>query len=235
MPAVTISQLPAGSALTGGEILPAVQDGATVRTTVDQLRAGLAAAAHGHALADVAGLQTALDGLRVLGRRSLWIPASALEAPASAGAEAGSVEGAAHGLLRRTLDFDPTVPESAQATLALPKSWDGGALALRLLWTAPAGTGDVAWIIKGAAIADGEPLDAAFGAAVTVTDSLSAPESLHTTDESAAITPDGTAADGGIVVLRITRAVEDAADTLDADAQLLGLRVFYDVDAASDD
>lgn len=235
MPAVTISQLPAGSALTGGEVLPAVQDGATVRTTVDQLRAGLAAAAHGHALADVAGLQGALDAVRVQGRCSLWIPAAALEVPSDAGAEAGSAEGAAHGLLRRTLDFDPAVPESAQATLALPTSWDGGALAVRLVWTAPTGTGGVAWTIDAAAVADGEPLDAAFGAAVTVTDGLSAPESLHATDESAAIVPSGAASDGGIVVLRIARAVEDAADTLEADAQLLGLRVFFTVNAASDD
>lgn len=235
MPAVTISQLPTGAALTGVEVLPAVQDGATIRATVNQLRAGLAAAAHGHALADVAGLQSALDGVRVQGRRSLWIPASALEVPATAGAAPGSAEGAAHGILRRTLDFDAAVPESAQATLVLPKAWDGGTLAVQLLWTAPTGPGGVAWTVEGVAVADGESLDAAFGAAVTVTDSVSAPESLQATDESAALTPAGTAADGGVVVLRITRAVDHMADTLAADAQLLGLRVFYGVDAASDD
>ncbi|MCG5244258.1 hypothetical protein MCW82_31345, partial [Azospirillum doebereinerae] len=55
MPALPISQLPAAAALDGTELLPAVQNGTTVRTTAADLRAGLAEAAHRHAPADVTG------------------------------------------------------------------------------------------------------------------------------------------------------------------------------------
>lgn len=42
MPPMKISQLPAAAALAGPELLPVVQDGATVQSTVGAMRAGLA-------------------------------------------------------------------------------------------------------------------------------------------------------------------------------------------------
>ena len=62
MPDIAIHQLPPAGALSGGEIVPVDNGTATVQTTVAAIRQGLAAAVHGHAVADVTGLQAALDG-----------------------------------------------------------------------------------------------------------------------------------------------------------------------------
>jgi hypothetical protein len=59
---IAIHQLPAAGPLSGGEIVPVDDGTATVRTTVSAIRAGLATAGHGHAIADVTGLQFMLDG-----------------------------------------------------------------------------------------------------------------------------------------------------------------------------
>ncbi|MBP2229458.1 hypothetical protein J2847_002757 [Azospirillum agricola] len=235
MPAVSISQLPAGAALAGPEQLPAVQDGATVRTTVADLRAGLAESGHGHGPADIAGLPAALAATRRLGRRSLWLPAAALAAPSTGGAAPGTLETPDHGVVLPTLDFDAETGERAQALVALPKAWDGGALAVQPVWTAGGGSGDVLWSVAGVALGDGEGLDAAAGAPVTVADTLTAADSLHAAGEGAPLVPAGAAVPGGLLVLTVARAAADPADTLDADARLLGLRLLYTVDAASDD
>jgi len=234
MPALPISQLPAAAPLAGPELLPAVQDGATVRTTAAALRAGLTETGHAHAPADITGLPAVLAATRALGRRTLWVPAGALTVPTTGGAAAGTLEPAA-GMALATLDFDPNAQESAHALLALPKAWDGGALAVQPLWTAGGGTGDVLWTVGGAALGDGDGLDTAGGVAVTVPDTLDAPDALHTADESAPLTPAGAPTPGGLLRLTVSRAAADPADTLDADARLLGLRLFYRVDAASDD
>lgn len=61
MAEVSIYQLPDASALGGTETLPLDDGTATRKTTVGALRAGLAAAVHTHATAEVTGLQTVLD------------------------------------------------------------------------------------------------------------------------------------------------------------------------------
>ncbi|MBK4723537.1 hypothetical protein JJL56_32365 [Azospirillum sp. YIM DDC1] len=62
MPDLAIHELPAAGALNGTETLPIDDGSATLRTTVGSIRAGLAPQSHGHAIADVANLQDALNG-----------------------------------------------------------------------------------------------------------------------------------------------------------------------------
>lgn len=59
---IPIHQLPPAEALTGAEIVPVDDGSATVRTTIGAIRSGLAVSGHGHAVAEVSGLQAALDG-----------------------------------------------------------------------------------------------------------------------------------------------------------------------------
>lgn len=54
-----ISELPDANALTGTELVPVVQDNATRKTTVEELRGGLAAEEHDHTLADITDAGTA--------------------------------------------------------------------------------------------------------------------------------------------------------------------------------
>ncbi|GLR82220.1 hypothetical protein HUE56_00475 (plasmid) [Azospirillum oryzae] len=83
---IAIHQLPAANPLTGGEILPVDDGTATLRTTVAAIRQGLAATGHGHAVSDVAGLQTALDAKAPLSTPAftgaVTVPAGSAAAPA---------------------------------------------------------------------------------------------------------------------------------------------------------
>lgn len=234
MPALSISQLPAGLALSGAELLPAVQDGATVRTSVAMLRAGLAVADHIHPTDEVEGLPEALAAMRRLGRRTLWLPASAMGVPAADGAVPATMEATAGASAVPVLDFDPDTPESAGLLAALPKAWDGGALAVQLLWTATQ-AGAVAWAVAATALSPDAPLDAVSGTAVPLVGTLATAGTLQATAEAGPLTPSGTPSPAGLLALTVARTAGDLADTLAADARLIGLRLFYTVGAASDD
>ena len=52
--------------------------------------------------------------------------------------------------------------------------------------------------------------------------------------ETAPVTLGGTPADGDLIVFQISRNAGDGADTLAADAQLIGVRLFYSTDARND-
>ncbi|HRQ82671.1 MAG TPA: hypothetical protein PKZ97_16280, partial [Azospirillaceae bacterium] len=84
------------------------------------------------------------------------------------------------------------------------------------------------------AAGDGDGLDAAFGTAQTIADTLVSAGALCQTAESAAITVAGSPAENDLVIFQVYRAVADAADTLAQDALLLGARLFYTVNAGSD-
>jgi hypothetical protein len=319
---IKISQLSAGAALAGTEVLPAVQGGATVAVTVNQLRAGMAAAAHAHAVGDTTGLQAALDGKAAAtlsnvansdfadkaaaagvgggggvslgsstpqalgtaaagsatvasrqdhvhamptaaqvgaatavhahsvgdttglqaaldgklaqGKHTVWIPAGAMTARTTAGAATGTVETTTNKVMRVTKDFDPATTEYAQFTVAMPKSWNEGAVSFQALWTAASGSGGVAWGLQGVAVSDLENLDAAFGTAQIVADTLGTAGYLHQTGESAAVTVAGAPAENDLVIFQLYRDVANGSDTLGVDALLLGVRLFYTVNAGND-
>jgi hypothetical protein len=58
---IAIHQLPAAGTLTGSETVPVDNGTATVRTTVGQIRSGLASTVHTHVSGDISGLQGILD------------------------------------------------------------------------------------------------------------------------------------------------------------------------------
>lgn len=237
---VKISQLPAAAPLAGSELLPIVQDDATVAVTAAQLRANLAAAVHAHAIADVTGLQTALDGkaagaaVLTQGKQTIWIPAALMTPRATNGAAAGTMESATSKVMRKTLDFDAAVPEFAQFLVAMPKSWDKGSLSFQALWTFESGSGGVTWGARAQAMGDGDPMDAAFGSIQLVMDTAQTAGSLHQTAESAPLALAGAPAEGGAVIVEVFRSVNNVNDTLAADAALLGVRLFYTKNAGND-
>lgn len=121
--------------------------------------------------------------------------------------------------------FDQTTEENAFFQYALPPGWDEGTLTFRAVWTSPAGTGTVQFGLKALARSDDDPLDTAFGAEVTVTDTLIAVDDVHISPESAAITIGGTPAEGDQILFNIAR--KTAADTLNNDARLLGIKLRF--------
>jgi len=124
----------------------------------------------------------------------------------------------------QSLDFDQTTQEHAHFHLMMPDDWDAGTITFKAIWTAASGTGTVIFGLQGISFANDDALDTAFGTAVTVTDTLLATGDLHVTPTSTAITIGGTPTTGEFVVLRVYR---DIADTLNADAKLIGIKLYY--------
>ena len=180
-------------------------------------------------------LEARLTGAAVRqGKHSIWIPAAAMTPRTTNGAATGTVETATNKVMRKTLDFDTATSEYAQFSIAMPKMWDEGTVTFRAVWTAASGSGGVAWGLQGVALSDDDAFDTAFGTAVLATDTLITAADVHTTSESSAITIAGTPAAEDLAVFQVYRAVADAADTLGVDAQLVGVRLYFTVNAATD-
>lgn len=176
------------------------------------------------------GSGASLTGIRKQGKETIWLPASAMVTPTTNGAASGTTNGT--NVVYKTLDFDQTTSESAQFQIAMPKSWNLGTLTFIAYWTASTGSGTVTWSLAAGAVSNDDVLDSSFGTAVTVTDTLIATGDLMVADESGAITVGGTPAAGDLVCFKILR---DVTDTLSGDAKLIGIKVIYTTNAASDD
>lgn len=122
------------------------------------------------------------------------------------------------------LDFDQTTSEFAGIIIDIGTDYDASALSVSAEWTASAGTtGDVRWNFEAAIVDDDEALGAAAGNN-TIESTFSATNDLH--DDPLSLTPTG-AATGHLLYIRLRRDASNAADTFDADARLIGVRISY--------
>lgn len=173
----------------------------------------------------------------ITAKHTIWIPAAAMRPTVSNPcASLTDVETTAGNPDMQVLDFDDAADEHAQFQVAFPKSWDKDTVTFRVYWTVSAAvTTGVAWALQGVAVSDSDPIDVAYGTAVVVTDdALNAAEDLHITAESAVVTIAGTPADADECFFRIFRDVSDGNDDMTQDARLLGVQVFYTIDARDD-
>lgn len=170
----------------------------------------------------------------VIGKQTVWVPAAAITARTTDGPATYSAELGANKVMQAALSFDPDTEQFAQFEVAMPKSWNRGAVSAEILWQSTGGTGDVLWALQAVAVSDGDALDAAFGMATEVVDTMLGADTLHITDESAAIEIAGTPAALDLVTFQISRTAADGADTFDGDALLKGVRLYYTTEAAND-
>ena len=186
------------------------------------------------------GVAQAVDGgdntaaIKIAGKETIWVPAVAMYPNTTAGAEAAQVE-LSNGPEIKTLDFDKDSDENAQFAVAFPKSWNEGTVTFQAFFTATStDTGTVSWDLAGVALADNGDLNTAFGTAVAPTAKAHSGTSndLDVTAESGAVTIAGSPSTDEYVFFQITRDVSD--DTLNADARLLGVKLFFTTDAAND-
>lgn len=224
----------------GGLGVPvAISDGGTSAPTAGGARTnlGLGSAATkntGTAAGDVPTTADADGRYLRQGKHTVWLPATALYPRTTNGAALAVREMSTNKVVVRSYDFDPTTDEFAQFSIAMPKSWDEGTVTARFVWTAASGSGDVVWGLHGVAVGDDDAIDAAFGTAQTVTDTLTAADDEHLTAETSAITIAGTPAEGDLVIFQAYRDADAAGDTLGSDASLIGIRLFITLDAADD-
>ena len=179
-------------------------------------------------------LKSGSSAVKIAGKETIWVPAVAMYPNSTNGAEAGQVE-LSNGPEIKTLDFDKTSDENAQFAVAFPKSWNEGTVTFQAYFTADStDTGNVSWVLAGVAIADNDSINTAFGTGVAPTAKAHSgtANDLDVTAESGAVTIAGSPSTDEQVFFQITRDV--SADDLDADAKLLGIKLFFTTDAAND-
>ena len=170
-----------------------------------------------------------------VGKQTMWVPAVAMYPNSTNGcADLAQVE-LSNGPEIKTLDFDKDSDEFAQFSVAFPKSWNEGTVTFQAFFTATStNTGTTAWGLSGVAIADNDSCNTAFGTQVVATAKAHSGTSndLDVTAESGAVTIAGSPSTDEQVFFQISRDV--SADSLTADARLLGIKLFFTTDAAND-
>ena len=176
-----------------------------------------------------------VSAVKIAGKESIWIPAVAMYPNTTNGcADLAQVE-LSNGPEIKTLDFDKDSDENAQFAVAFPKSWNEGTVTFQAYFTADStNTGTVSWVLAGVACADNDTINASFGTGVAPTAKAHSgtANDLDVTAESGAITIAGSPSTDEEVYFQITRDV--SADSLTADAKLLGIKLFFTTDAAND-
>jgi hypothetical protein len=163
------------------------------------------------------------------GLQTIWIPASAMTPRTTNGAAATSRE--INSITLGLLAFDQTTSEGANFPITFPKSWDAGTITFRPHWTCASGTGTVSWTLNGGSFADNVAINVTgIGTGITVTDTLQNVDRVHNGGTSSAVTLSNAAVD----VPTFFQIVRTISDTLDADAELIGIEIFYTTNAGND-
>ncbi len=180
------------------------------------------------------------------GQNTFFTPAGTIKEAGTNGAAKGSTElriGVTDEYFNfDTLDFDWLADEFANLWAVLPNSWDKGTLTFRVVWTTTGESNNgIAFYVRAVAVGDGEPIASSYGTAIGVTDnaqSAGSPSSfneLYVSDESAALTINGTLANNMGSFFQMYRDVSHANDDLLADMKLLGIIWKFNANTLKDD
>jgi hypothetical protein len=173
--------------------------------------------------------------VKIAGKETIWVPAVAMYPNTTNGCANIAQTELSNGPELKTLDFDKDSDEFAQFAVAFPKSWNEGTISFQAFFTANStDTGTTSWALQGVALADNGDLNTAFGTAVAPTAKAMSgtANDLAVTAESGAVTIAGSPSTDEYVFFQISRDV--SADDLNADAKLLGVKLFFTTDAAND-
>jgi len=183
-------------------------------------------------------LETELILRKQVGTDTIWIPAVAMRPTVSNGcAGLTEVETTSGRPDMSVLDFDASSDEFSQFQITMPSSWNEGTITARFYWTTTATDSDgVTWGLQGVCVSDSDTIDVAYGTVVLVNDdAFEVAEDLCVTAESDPTTIGGTPTAGDLAYFRVSRDVSDANDTVGEDARLLGVKIFFTTNAATDD
>ena len=203
-------------------------------TITDAADGDITIAPNGTGQAKAVDAADATGAIKIAGKETIWVPAVAMYPNTTSGAEAAQVE-LSNGPEIKVLDFDKSSDEFAQFAVAFPKSWNAGTVTFQAFFTATStNTGTTAWGLSGVALADNGDLNTAFGTQVVATAKAHSGTSndLDVAAESGAVTIAGSPSANEYVFFQISRDV--SADDLDADARLLGIKLFFTTSAAND-
>ena len=189
---------------------------------------------------DGTGLVKATDAadataaVKIAVKETMWVPATAMYATTSNGAEAAQAELTATNPELKTFAFDTTTAEYTQFNVSFPKSWDEGTVTFQTMWSASStDTGTGSFKLQGVSIASDADYDTAFGTAVanTALAASGTQDDMMVNVESGAVTIASAAVDTN-TVFQLVRNV--AGDDNTGDLRLVGVKIFYTTDAAND-
>lgn len=171
------------------------------------------------------------------GKQAIYISAAAMRPTSASGC--GQLEVAATSAGHpdiAALPFDPGTDEFAQFSMVMPKKWNAGTMTARFHWVHGATTTNfaVVWGIQALAVGNDDTIDAAYGTAVTVTDTGGTTNDLYTSDETSVMTAAGSPVKEDLVYFRVYRDADAGGDTLAVDAKLIGVTLFVTTDADTD-
>jgi len=171
-----------------------------------------------------------------IGQQTIWIPAGAMTARTTTGAESGSAETTTNKVMLQSLDFDTSADEHAQFAIQMPKGWDESTLVAQCVWSHPSTATNfgVVFFLQAVAFANDDAGDTAFGTAVSMTDTGGTTDDIYISPESGAITVAGSPGAEEYVIFQVYRDVSDASDDLAVDARLHGIKIHYAIDAGND-
>ena len=174
------------------------------------------------------------SAVKIAGTETMYVPATAMYASTTNGAEATQTELTAGNPELKAFAFDPSTAESVQFNVCFPKSWNEGTITYQTFWSdSGTNTGTGGYKLSGVSIANNVDYDTAFGTAVanTALAASGTQDDLMVNVVSGAVTIASAAADTN-TIFKLERNV--ATDTNSADLRLVGVKIFFTTDAAND-
>tara|TARA_R100000700_G_C3167707_1_gene142605 strand:+ start:48 stop:1280 length:1233 start_codon:yes stop_codon:yes gene_type:complete len=177
-----------------------------------------------------------VSAVQIAGKETMWVPAAAMYATTTNGADSAQVETTATRPDLKVFDFDASTKQFTQFTVAMPKSWNEGTLTYQVYWSpSTTNTGDAIFGLQAVACADNDTIDVAFGTAINITDAgIGTVEDQQITSESSAMTVAGSPAAGEQTYFQLFRDAADGSDTFTGECRVLGVKIFFTTDAAND-
>ena len=170
------------------------------------------------------------------GKHSIWVPSSAMTPTTTAGCSAlTQVEMTAGRPELQILDFAADADDHAQFTVAFPKSWNEGTVTFQPFWTVTGtNTGTAVWELTGLSANDNYALNTAYPAvAATGAKAHSGTSNdINVSAESGALTITNASADS-VTYFKLN--LKTASSSQTGTVRLIGLKLFYDIDAGNDE
>lgn len=160
----------------------------------------------------------------------IWVPSTSIFVGGTSGATQVTTEYSDYYVPVYVYSFGASNLNYATFQVVMPPNWNLGTVKAKFYWipvvSGPTAGETVVWGIQATAASDGETIDAAWGTAQEVTDTVLADGTskyLHVTTATAAVTVAGTPALGDLVKFRVYRDPTDANDNVDEAIYLLGV------------
>ncbi len=175
---------------------------------------------------------------QIIGRQSFYVPATQMLGRSNNPATADTTATGSPEYFQLTnWGFDPTTQQYINFAYQMPKSWDPATtLSMDIYWKHDNTSVNfgVVWSIKCSAVNDSMNIySTSYGTARTAAAIGADNQQIYKIGTSS-ITPGGTPTDESLMFFEISRAVANGSDTMAVPARIIGVRVYFTTNAATD-